>query len=248
MKTNNEKKFNYQTIVIKNSQNLNVESVDASSLILYSNPHSRGNTVQWMLNECAVDYTIQLIQFNNETKSDFFHSINPLGKVPALVHRGKIVTETVAICSYLAEYFPTKMLKPESNSPYLTDYYRWLFFTAGTLDSAIIAKLTNTLPSGLVAGMSSIGHFEDIQTVIKTALKSAKPYLCGDQFTGADVVFASYLLFATNVTHAIESSSLIDNYLHPIIQRPAYLQMMSFVNLHRSEFTPYAQSPSLQCE
>ncbi|SET23578.1 glutathione S-transferase family protein [Thorsellia anophelis] len=243
MHQNIENKYEHEIIHIKPIlQNSGAEINEHSNLLLYSNPHSRGNTVLWMLNECRANYNLQYLHFSTETKSEQFRAINPLGKLPTLVHNDRIITETGAICAYLAELYPSKNLKPTIDSPYLADYYRWLFFISGTFDNAIIAKATNSLPNGRAAGMSSVGRFEDIEMVVEQALKKTSRYLCGDQFTVADLLFSSYLLFATKQISVIALTPLIEQYLEPILSRQAFLDMLSMVNNHSAHFKPYADS------
>lgn len=234
----NDYQFIYPKLNVLGVGNKNNGDHKQAELTLYSNPHSRGNTVIWMLEECEANYDIQLLHFDLETKSKVYLDINPLGKVPALVHNEHVVTETGAICAYLAEIYAEKALKPLINNPKLADYYRWMFFLTGTFDAALIAKITNNLPVGKVAGMSSIGNFVDIEAVITLGVNQATPYLCGDQFTAADVVFASYLLFAGQ-TRALELSTDINTYLSLIMARPAFKRMMSFVKTHSLHFKNY---------
>lgn len=211
------------------------------NMSFYTNPHSRGNTVYWMLAECEADYDLQLLHFNRDTKSADYLAINPLGKLPALVDNQRVITESGAICAYLAEKFSKKALKPTIDSIYLADYYRWMFFLTGTFDQAMIAKRTDSLPTGKLAGMSSIGEWNNIETVINRAIDQANPYLCGEQFTAADLVLTSYLLFAEQL-QVIEKTPRIQAYLAPIIQREAFQKMIAFVQSEAQHYQPYLES------
>src|SRR3546814_8284061 len=71
-------------------------------------------------------------------KGDAYRAINPMGKVPAIVHRGHVVTECAAICAYLADAFPDSGLAPPPADR--ADYYRWLFFAAGPVEQAVTNK------------------------------------------------------------------------------------------------------------
>lgn len=243
MSTKQTVNFSNPIIEIQQNTSLSTEAkLQSTDICLYTNPHSRGNTVLWLLEECEANYQVQLLHFKIETSSVAYRAINPLGKVPALVHNGHTLTETGAICSYIVDLFAHKNLKPDTDSAYLADYYRWLFFLTGTFDAAIIAKATQTLPSGIAIGMSSVGRFEDIETVINTALKQAKPYLCADQFTLADLIFASYLLFATRQAKVMPLTPAIERYLEPILVRPAFLKMIAFVEQHAPAYRTYIES------
>src|SRR4051812_36897443 len=95
-------------------------SVKSNSDIItfYTNPMSRGRIVHWMLEEVGAAYEIKLIDLaSGEQRKEPYLAINPMGKVPAIVHRGVTVTESAAICAYLADAFPKAGLSPELSDP-----------------------------------------------------------------------------------------------------------------------------------
>ncbi|MCG8412640.1 MAG: glutathione S-transferase, partial [Pseudomonadales bacterium] len=99
-----------------------------SEIVLYTNPQSRGQIAHWMLEELGEPYSVEWIDYGEQMKGADYLAINPMGKVPAITHRGKVITECPAICAYLAAVYPEKQLMPETDDPRLADYYRWLFF------------------------------------------------------------------------------------------------------------------------
>src|SRR3546814_17458653 len=107
----------------------------ASDLIFYTNPQSRGRIARWMLEEVGAPYETQVMDYASTMKGDAYRAINPMGKVPAIVHRGHVVTECAAICAYLADAFPDSGLAPPPADR--ADYYRWLFFAAGPVEQAV---------------------------------------------------------------------------------------------------------------
>ena len=99
-----------------------------ADLVLYHAIPSRGFIVRWMLEELGEPYEIRLLSLEKEEhKQADYLAINPMGRVPALTHRGKVVTETAAICLYLADAFPEANLSVPMNSPLRADYLRWMF-------------------------------------------------------------------------------------------------------------------------
>lgn len=83
-----------------------------TELIFYTNPMSRGQTIRWMLEEVGVPYDTEILDYASTMKTEPYLSINPMGKVPAIKHNGKVVTEVAAICCYLADAFPKAGLAP----------------------------------------------------------------------------------------------------------------------------------------
>ncbi len=104
--------------------------------VLYTHPMSRGRIVRWLLEELGQPYEVQRVDYGPAMKSPAYRAINPMGKVPALRHGAAVVTETAAICAYLADAFPAAGLAPPLSDPARGAYYRWLFFAAGPLEAA----------------------------------------------------------------------------------------------------------------
>lgn len=190
-----------------------------SEIILYTNPQSRGRIAHRMLEELGVPYTTEWLQYGPEMKSAAYRAVNPMGKVPAIRHGGVVVTETAAICAYLADAFPEKGLAPPPGHPARAAYYRWMFFAAGPLESAVVAKsLGWEVPEGRNA-MVGFGSYADVINALETALAPG-PFICGDQFTAADVYVGSSLgwglMFGT-----IEKRPAFVAYVDRFNQRPA---------------------------
>ncbi len=84
----------------------------ADELVLYTNPMSRGRIARWMLEEVGQPYKTEVLDYASTMKAPAYLAINPMGKVPALRHGDAVVTETAAICAYLADAFPQAGLAP----------------------------------------------------------------------------------------------------------------------------------------
>src|SRR4051812_1196286 len=96
------------------------------SITFFHNPMSRARTVHWMLEEVGAPYDVHVLDFaKREHKAPSFLAVNPMGKVPAIVHDGVVVTESAAICAYLADAFPDAKLAPRLDDPMRGAYYRW---------------------------------------------------------------------------------------------------------------------------
>jgi glutathione S-transferase len=156
----------------------------ADELVFYTNPQSRGQIVRWMLEETGADYRTELMDYASTMKAEPYLSINPMGKVPAIVHNGHVVTECAAICAYLAEAYPEAGLAPAAEER--ADYYRWLFFAAGPMEQAITNNFAKFEPSPEQGRMFGYGNYDLAVDTFEKAI-SAHPYIAGDRFTAADV-------------------------------------------------------------
>ena len=160
------------------------------TLTLYTNPMSRGQIARWMLEEVGEPYETVILDFTTGVKSPDYLAINPMGKVPAIVHDGAVVTECAAICAYLADAFPAANLAPPPQER--SAYYRWLFFAAGPVESAITNKaLGFVVPDGRER-MAGYGTLDDVLNALEQAV-SGEAWICGDQFTAADVYVGSQI-------------------------------------------------------
>ena len=92
-------------------------SKNTKEIVFYTNPESRARIVRRMLEEVGQPYTVKVLNYNGEMKTPEYLKVNPLGKVPAIQHGDLVVTETAAICAYLADQFPEKNLAPPLDSP-----------------------------------------------------------------------------------------------------------------------------------
>lgn len=161
----------------------------SDKVAFYTNPMSRGQIARWALHEAGADYDEVLVSYGADMKSSDYLALNPMGKVPTIVHQGRVVTEAAAICLYLAEAFPEAQLKPHDLDG-LAAYYRWTMFGAGPVEQAIIAhsmKWDEGLASDpMMQGRVGFGSYErTVETLAKAV--SASTYLCGEQFTAADI-------------------------------------------------------------
>ena len=162
-----------------------------SDLIFYTNPQSRGRIIRWMLEELGQPYETEIIPYG-QIKSERYLAVNPMGKVPAIKHRGHVVTECAAICAYLADVFPQANLAPRDDEK--ADYYRWLFYAAGPVEAAVSNRAMGWEPTPERERMFGYGNFDKVVAVLDE-LFSLQDYVCGDRFTAADVYVGSHIMF-----------------------------------------------------
>jgi len=195
-------------------------------IILYSNKMSRARIVHWMLEELNLPYRVEWLDFGPSMKDESFKAINPMGKVPALKHGDAIVTETSAILTYLADTFADKGLIPVSGSPERAAFYRWMFFIAGPLEAATTnaffkVALPDTTPLGTpTVGFLGYGSLSLCLDTIEQHL-IANEYVCGEQFSAADIYLASHLVFGLGYVKAYPTRAVFDDYIQRAIRRPA---------------------------
>jgi glutathione S-transferase len=189
----------------------------ADPVLLYTNPMSRGQIARWMLEEVGAPYEAVILDYAGGMKTADYRAINPMGKVPAIVHGGKVVTECAAICAYLADAFPAAGLAPATDDR--ADYYRWLFFAAGPVEAAVTNKAMGfVLPEGRERS-AGYGSLDDTLDTLETAV-TGRSWICGGTFTAADVYVGAQ----------IPSRPAFEAYASRLRERPAYKRQKEMDN------------------
>jgi glutathione S-transferase len=190
----------------------------ADELVLYTNPMSRGRIARWMLEEVGVPYRVEVLDYASGMKDAPYLSINPMGKVPAIVHRGKVVTECAAICAYLADAFPEAGLAPPPAER--ADYYRWMFFAAGPVEAAVTEKARGITVDAEQGRMVGYGSYDRVVDVLEQAV-GRNEYIASDRFTAADVYVGSHVMWGLRFG-SLPDRPAFGTYAVRLANRPAF--------------------------
>jgi glutathione S-transferase len=194
----------------------------ADDLVLYTNPMSRGRVARWMLEETGEPYRVELLDYATSMKAPAYLAINPMGKVPALRHGEVVVTETAAICAYLADAFPQAQLAPPPGDRLRGPYYRWLFFTAGPVEAAVSNKALGFAVPPERERMIGYGRIDLVMDTLEAAV-SRGDYLVGNRFSAADLYVGSQLGFGM-MFGTIEKRPAFAQYWQRLSARPAFVR------------------------
>lgn len=196
-----------------------------AELVLYTNPMSRGRIARWMMEEAGQPYRVVSLAYGPEMKAAAYRAINPMGKVPALVHGDAVVTECAAICAYMAEAFPGAGLSPAPGTPERGPFLRWLFFAAGPLETAVVNKSFGfELPEGpQAAGRAGWGGYDQVIDALEGLLADGRPHLLGGAFSAVDVYLGSQIARGLQFGTIPERPGFAD-YAARIMARPAAIR------------------------
>ena len=188
-------------------------------LKLYHSPQSRSSRFIWMLEELGQPYDVKLIKLSEgDNLKPGFLAINPMGKVPALAHKGTVITEAAAICTYLADEFPQAKLNVPVGTPARGVYLKWLFFGPGCFEPAVIDRAAPRKEEAR-RGMLGYGTFDTTMDTVAGAIAKG-PWLMGEQFTAADVIVGSTIRWGT-MFKLIPERPEFTAYLARMAARPA---------------------------
>lgn len=188
-------------------------------LIFYHAPNTRSSGVLTLLEELQAEYQIVLLDFaTQQHKQAEFLSINPMGKVPTIVHQGHVITEQIAVYQYLAELFPDQGLAPLIGDAQRGAFLRWLAFYGCCFEPAIIDRSAQHAPDNPTS--SPYGDFDTTFATVVAQL-TAHPYIAGDKFSAADVLWGSALGWITQFG-LVPETDVIADYVARVTGRPSF--------------------------
>jgi glutathione S-transferase len=195
-------------------------------ITLYHAPRSRSSRIIWLLEELGEPYKIELTSIvrgdgTGVAAPDSYARIHPLKKVPAIEHEGGIVYESAGIALYLTDAFPKAGIGPKVGDKKRADYVRWLFFYPSILEPVAAARFRGWDKDGQDTGF---GKFEIVEATIAAAIE-AGPYILGEKFSAADVLYGSVCQFFKG--NLFPARKCYDDYLERLTARPAYVRALA---------------------
>jgi len=189
-----------------------------AKLTLYHAPRTRSSSVRILLEELGAPHELHVLNLKaGDHREPAYLAINPLGKVPAIVHGGAVVTETVAIYIHLADAFPSAGLAPAIGDPLRGPYLRWIAFYGSAFEPAMIDRAQKRTSEP--RAMSAYGCYDDVVALVRAQLARG-PYLFGERLTAADILWGTALRWITTFG-LLEATPEIAAYIERIGQRPA---------------------------
>ncbi|MDH5766371.1 MAG: glutathione S-transferase family protein [Gammaproteobacteria bacterium] len=198
-------------------------------ITLYYTPQTRSVRPRWLLEELGVPYQLEHIDlYAGGGESEAYKAINPLGAVPALKVDDDVMLESGAICHWLTDIFIDKGMAPHIDDRSRMAYEQWMMFSQATLEMQpwLIFLHSRVLPES-----------QRVEAIVPWALRynrrflkmlndelTGKNFLLGDQFTTADIMVGSTLMWLAEALN--KYPDLID-YVQRLKQRPAYIRAIN---------------------
>ena len=186
---------------------------------LFWAPQTRSTRAAWMLEEAGLDYSTELIDIraSDRQDSDEFRRASPMGKVPAIVDGDIAMSESAAICLYIADRYHSGTLAPTMDDSRRGKFLYWLMYTPAVVEPAMSEKF-----SGVEANRAQSG-WGDFDLMIETWEQGlgANPWILGDEFTAADVMLGSSAVFL-RMFNMLPESDVLSAYADRCLERPGY--------------------------
>ena len=192
---------------------------------LYSAPKTRSARAIWMLEEVGVDYAKEIVDIRSPERKDSaeFRRASPMGKVPALADGELAMSESAALCLYLADRYAPGRLAPALDGPSRGKFLYWIMYTPAVIEPAMAEKFSGAKPN---RGRNGWGDFASMIETLEAGL-DGREWIMGDQFTAADVMLGSSVVFMRLFDMMPESETL-SAYADRCLARPAYQKAMRF--------------------
>lgn len=186
---------------------------------LYWAPQTRSTRALWMLEEAGVSYERQLVDIQDPERNDTdeFLDASPMGKVPALVDGDVRMSESAAICLYLADRYATGTLAPAVDDPARGRFLYWLMYTPAVIEPSMSEKFHGVESNRYRSGWG------DFDLMIETLQKGieGRDWIMGKTFTAADVMLGSSVVFM-RMFDMLPASDTLSGYAERCLSRPAY--------------------------
>ena len=159
---------------------------------LFHAPNSRSAGVRVLVEELQAEHELHVLDLpRKQQREAAYLAVNPMGKVPALLHGGTLVTEQAAIYLYLTELYPERGLVPPVGDPLRGALLRWLVFYGSCFEPAMTdraLKREDCDPS-----WSPYGSFDSVVGLVQQQLKDGRTWWLGERLTVADFLWGHAL-------------------------------------------------------
>jgi glutathione S-transferase len=191
---------------------------------LYWSPQTRSTRALWMLEEAGLDYERERVDIQNpdrENSAEFLDA-SPMGKVPALVDGAVRMSESAAICLYIADRYAAGTLAPAIDDPARGKFLYWLMYTPAVIEPSMSEKFhgveTNRYRSGW-------GDFDLMLETLEGGI-AGKDWVLGEHFSAADVMLGSSVVFM-RLFGMLPDSAVLGAYADRCLARPAYQRALA---------------------
>lgn len=196
-------------------------------LKVYHAPNTRSLRVLWLLEELGAPYEKETVEFSPSfLQSPQFLAVNPLGKLPAIDDDGLILNESGAIVQYILAKHAGSHLEPQLGTPAYGKYLQWLHFAEATVMPPISQIIQHSFRKPEAERLPAV--VEDAKATLAKLLSiinkelAQKPYICGDEFTAADIMLGYDLNLCKLIRVSLDDYPHLKAYFDRLTARPGF--------------------------
>ena len=189
----------------------------------------RSDRVRWLLEEMQVPYTNHFLdKAAGELNTPEYRKLNPLGRVPTIVDGDIVMSESAAVCMYLADRYSYGNLAPKMEDINLrAQYTKWMVFSVGTLECVIARMFTHVnTPEETKVTHQYVSEQCEILKMLLNPILEKQEYILSSGFSAADIMLAAVLPGAQD--YLITNNPPILNYMKRLVARQAAINAKVF--------------------
>ena len=195
-------------------------------LTLYHCMNARSFRPLWALEELGLTYELKMLPFPPRVHQRDYLAINPLGTIPTLFDDEMRMTESAAICQYLATRYGPTPIAVAADEKDFGPYLNWLHFGEATLTfpQTIVLRYGQLEPPERRLPQATEDYarwFYGRLRGIEAALAD-REYLCAGRFTVADISVGYALWLANNIGLAGKFPEIVGAYWQKLKARDGY--------------------------
>jgi glutathione S-transferase len=192
---------------------------------LYWCKNTRAFRIAWLLEESGLEYERVVLDLRNESsKNDpAFRAVSPMGKVPAIEDGPARLSDSGAICIYVADQYPQTRLGPPVGHADRGRFLQWVTYTNSVIEPAMLEKVAKLESKPTSYGW---GSFELMLNALRSELAKGE-WILGDRFSAADVLLGTASFFLKQFG-LMGDDPVFGPYVERCMARPAFRRAKAF--------------------
>jgi glutathione S-transferase len=182
----------------------------------------RSDRVRWLLEEMKVPYTNHFLKKSaGDMNTPEYRKLNPMGRTPTIVDGDIIMSESAAVCMYLADQYSYGTLAPKMDDVKLrAEYVKWMIFSVGTLEAVIARMFTHVNnPEETKITHQYVKEQSEIFKLVLNPILEKQDYILSSGFSAADIMLAAVIPGAQD--YLVTNNPPIQKYMDRMIAREA---------------------------
>lgn len=185
----------------------------------------------WILEELQQPYELLMLPFPPRALARDYLALNPLGTVPLLRHGATRLTESSAICEYLAALHPQAGLSVGAHESDFAAYLNWLYMSDATLTfpQTLVLRYTHFEPAERLQPQVAQDYARWFLARLRAveATVEQQEWLCATRFTAADVAVGYALMLAVHLGLSAQWGPATQAYWQRLQARPAFARALA---------------------
>ncbi len=195
-------------------------------IVLHHCINARSFRPLWLLEEMGLPFELRVWPFPPREQDRSYLAVNPLGTVPTLLDGALRMTESAAMCQYLAARYGPTSLDVGADDPAFGEYLNWLHLGEATLTApqTIVLRYGRFEPAERQLPQAVADYTRWFLSRLRTvdAAVSASEFLCAGRFTAADVSVGYALMLAEDADLAPRFTPAVAAYWQRLRSRDGF--------------------------